>query len=408
MRKPARKRIGEEANFQEREDLRTKLIAKTMFGLESVLAQELRDIGATGIQEINRAVLFDFSPEILYKANLHLRTALKILQPIKEFNAYSPEELYDACLKMKWEAFLSLKKTFAVDFTVKSPFFTHTQYAALKVKDAICDRFRSQRGNRPDVNTENPDILINLHIKDSRVTISLDTTGQSLHKRGNRASQNDAPINEVLAAGLILLSGWDAKSNFVDAMCGSGTILLEAASIATKTPPNLKRERFCFMNYENFDQDLFHKVKMEAQEQIVSPQCSISGSDIEAKAVNITLKNMRAAGFMPYISVQQLNIRDVEPPEGGGVLIINPPYGERITPEDINALYKECGDAFKKNFQGYSCWIFSSNEAAFKHVGLKPTRNITLFNGSLECKFRKYEIYAGSKKDAYKTKTPLD
>ncbi len=377
----------------------TKIICKTFQGLEQVLAEELQTLNAQNIQVIKRAVVCDYNLELLYRCNLELRTCLKVLVPVFEFESNSPEDLYNFASRISWEDFFNIDQSFAIDFTIQSEYFKHSQFASLKLKDAICDRFRNlHKGKRPDVNTEKPDILFNLHIYRNQVTVSLDSSGTSLHQRGNRIEQTIAPINEVLAAGLVLLSKWDKQSHFIDAMCGSGTIVLEAASMAINKAPNLDRTYFCFKHWKNYDKSLYNDICTELEQKITKFPYKIIGSDNSKKSIFTTQTNVKKAGYNSIIEVRESSIQKVIPPMGKGTLIINPPYGERMQTHEIDRLYKQIGTAFKEHFTGYTCGIISSDIEALKNIGLKPFKKYALINGKLDCIFNLYEMYEGSKR----------
>jgi putative N6-adenine-specific DNA methylase len=366
--------------------------------LEEVLANELHDIGASEIELSNRAVSFKGDHTVMYKANYWCRTALHILKPITSFYIRREEDLYKKIYDIKWEEILSSKGTIAVDANVNASVMTHSHYVALKTKDAIVDRFRDLENIRPNVDTENPDLRINIHLFKNLCNVSIDSSGYSLHKRGYRIKTGAAPMSEVLAAGIILLSGWDKKSNFIDPMCGSGTIVCEAALIANNIPPGYYRKSFGFEKWKDFDKQLWENIKTEALSLSTEFDNEIIGSDISRESIAIALENAKAAKLHKDIVFQHISFEDQIPPEGGGVMICNPPYGERIVPDDIIKLYQEIGNGLKKNYKGYNAWIISSDLNALKFVGLKPTRKIILFNGPLECRLAKFEIYDGSKK----------
>lgn len=377
----------------------TKIICKTFKGLEQVLADELAGLNAKNIEIIKRAVVCDYDKALLYRCNLELRTCLKVLVPLFEFESNSPDDLYGFAIRIPWEDYFSIEQSFAIDYTIQSEFFTHSQFAALKFKDAICDRFRKYfKDKRPDVNPQKPDILFNLHISKNAVTISMDSSGTSLHQRGNRIEQTIAPLNEVLAAGLILMSKWDRQSHFVDAMCGSGTILIEAASMATNKAPNLDRAYFCFKNWKTFDEVVFKTITTELKGRITDFSFKIIGSDNNKKAVYTAKNNVEKAGYKDLIEIREVNMMKMIPPMGRGTLIINPPYGERMQTYEIDRLYKQIGDAFKQHFTGYTCGIISSDMEALKNIGLKPYKKYPVINGKLDCLFCLYEIYEGSKR----------
>jgi putative N6-adenine-specific DNA methylase len=375
-----------------------KFVAKTLFGLEKVLAEELAVLGATEIVPANRAVVFSGNMSLLYKVNYMSRTALSVLMPINEFWIKSADDLYKKCLKIGWENYMDVNKTFAVTPVVQSPLFNHTGYAGLKLKDAVADYFRNIDGKRPSVDPANPDILINLHISNEKVTVSLDSSLIPLFKRGYRQEQAAAPLNEVLAAGMLLISGWNGHTNLIDPMCGSGTIPIEAGLIASNIPAGKFRSFFGFQKWKEYDQNLFRSVIETADSGIRKPSVNISGSDISESAILQAVKNVNSAGLKDAISLNVADFKTLNSAEGEGVIYINPPYGERLLPEDTDTLYSMIGTTLKHNFQGYSAWIISSNKESLKHIGLKPKEKHFLYNGSLECIFNKYELYAGSKK----------
>jgi putative N6-adenine-specific DNA methylase len=382
----------------EKKDIKFKMVAKTFRGLEDVLYKELENLGATDLNKGNRMVEFTGNQKMLYKANFHLRTALKILKPIFEFKAKNEDELYKSIQTIDWSNYFDLKNTFSVDSVVFSNNFSHTKYVALKVKDAIVDQFREKFGKRPYVEVDDPDLRINIHISNDLCTVSLDSSGDSLHKRGYRIKTNKAPLNEVLAAGMILLSGWDGKSLFIDPMCGSGTLVIEAAMMAHNIPPGLYRKKFGFETWKDFDSELLENIyEEESPENKID--ISIIGSDISEIATRISLENIENAALKKKIDVITKPIEDFIPPKDEiGTIITNPPYGERLKKNEINDFYKSLGDKFKKSFKGYNIWMLSSNFEAIKNIGLHPSKKMTLFNGALECKFLNYEIYEGSKK----------
>lgn len=376
-----------------------KILAKTFYGLEAVLAEELKNLGASDIQILTRAVQFEGDEKLLYRANLELRTALRLLVPFRTFKTKHENHFYKKIKGIDWSEFLSLEDTFAIDATTQSKYLDHSKYLSLKAKDAIVDQFREKTGLRPNVNTRSPNLRINVHLsKDNLCTLSLDSSGDSLHKRGYRISSVEAPINEALAAGMILLSGWQKKSNFIDPMCGSGTLPIEAALIAYNIPPQLHRSNFGFKKWKDFDKDLWEDVVQEAREKIIGFEHRILGFDKSFEALRISNHNALAAHMEGKIIFRRQKFEKLDPPSENGFLIMNPPYGERIEQEDINAFYKMIGDRLKQKFSGYEAWIISSNKEALKNIGLRPSRKITLFNAALECKFQKFELYEGTKK----------
>ncbi len=382
----------------ENSDIKFKMVVKTFRGLEDVLFNELKNLGAINLIKGNRMVEFVGNQEMLYKANFHLRTALKILKPIFEFKVKNEDQLYKSIQTIDWSTYFDLEGTFAVDSVVFSNYFTHTKYVALKVKDAIVDQFRDKYGKRPDVDVDDPDLRINIHISNETCTVSLDSSGDSLHKRGYRIKANKAPLNEVLAAGMILLSGWDKKSLFIDPMCGSGTLVIEAAMMAHNIPPGLYRKKFGFESWKDFNSELLEDIyEEESPENKID--INIIGADISEIATRITSENIDNAALKKKIEVITKPINDFIPPKDEcGTIITNPPYGERLKKDEINSFYKELGDKFKNSFKGYNIWLISSNFGAIKNIGLHPSKKMTLYNGALECKFLNYEIYEGSKK----------
>ena len=380
--------------------MKQEYIVKTLFGLEDVLERELIDLGFEQVVRLNRACSFVTDKKGLYKANLALRTGLKILKPLFSFEAFSEHELYNGIKKFDWDQLIDLKQTFAVQSVVNSEFFNHSKYVALKTKDAIVDKIREKKGLRPNVDTENPDVLLHINVSMQKVSISIDSSGEPLYKRGYRSNTVAAPINEVLAAGMIGLSGWDAKTPFYDGMCGSGTFLIEAALKAANVAPNFNRKNFGFSYWPDFDKNLLNEVKAElkAAEQNQIPY--IAGSDLSNMAVAISQENIENAGFLGKVFVERRPFNRFKPREEDkeGTLILNPPYGERLESDDIIALYKSIGDQLKQNFSGFQAWIISSDLEAIKFIGLRPERKIQLYNGPLECKFYKFSLYSGTKK----------
>lgn len=373
-----------------------KMVAKTFAGLEQVLADELTSLGAESVTVERRAVSFYGNQETLYKANFLLRTALRILKPVAEFEVTKKEQLFIHAKKVKWTDHLALGKTFAIDSTVQSETFVNTMYASLKVKDAIADHFREVTGKRPSVNTTDPDIRINVHLMGNHCILSLDSSGESLHKRGYRVGQGEAPLNEVLAAGMILLSGWRGERNFVDPMCGSGTLLIEAAMIAKGIPPGMYRKSFGFERWPDFNQNLFEEIYNREYETEFNGK--IVGSDISVMNISIAKANIKNAGLSKSIEVSVQDIRKLEPPFENGIIITNPPYGERIKPQSIEDLYTEIGNVFKRKLSGYEAWVISGSVEGLKSIGLKPSRKIELFNGSIPCSFRCYNLFQGPRK----------
>jgi putative N6-adenine-specific DNA methylase len=375
------------------------LIAKTLYGLEQVLAAELEAIGARQIKIANRAVYFAGNKEMIYKSNFYLRTAISILIPIRTFKISNEIDLYNKVQEIDWSAFMNLDMTFAVESTVYSSKFKHTQYPALKVKDSIVDQFRKKTNKRPNVDTNHPDVLINIHISEDTCTISLNSSGEPLFKRGYRIATQEAPLNEILAAGLVYLSGWEPEQNLVDPMCGSGTILIEAALIANKIPPGIFRKDFGFKKWLDFDNELYNKIiQVKETKNIKKTKAHIIGSDISKYAIKSAKENIKNAHLQNEIELYVNDFQMFTPDIEKGVIITNPPYGERLKPEDIVEFYKSFGNTLKKNYLNFNAWILSANLIAMKFIGLHPSTKIKLMNASLECTFNKYEIYEGTKK----------
>jgi len=392
------------------ENNRYSMIAKTSYGLEKVLSDELAAIGAEDMELLNRAVSFTGTKETMYRANLELRTALRILVPIYSFRVRDEVDLYRETKKFNWDKYLNPNTTFAIDSHVYSDNFNHENFVALKTKDAIVDQLRTVFGRRPDVDVINPDLRLNVHINDDQCSISLDSSGNSLHKRGYRIGQGLAPINEVLAAGMILLSGWDGQCNFIDPMCGSGTFLMEAATIAYNIAPGIKIEEFGFMKWKDYDPDLWEKILANAKSRERDFEHKIIGFDESPKAIKIAKDNIKNAelGWKVLLKVKSMEEIVPEDLDGGGTVMINPPYGERLEEDDILDLYKTMGDCMKQNFEGCSVWIISSNKEALKEIGLRTSKKLTLYNGALECKYHNYQIYKGSRKSKYLKNEEID
>lgn len=372
-------------------------IAKTMAGLEGVLADELTALGATGVRPLKRAVAFEGDTALMYRANYELRTALRILQPLHSFEARNEQAYYRAIRDIDWSKHLAVSGSLAVDAVVKSEIFRHSQFLALLTKDAIVDQFRDRFNRRPDVNTVAPDLRIHVHAHDSRCEVALDTSGDSLHKRHYRRDTVEAPLNEVLAAGMILLTGWDGRSPFVDPMCGSGTLPIEAALLARRMPPQYLRPGFGFYRWPDFDAKLWKNVKKAADDRIQAPEFPILAADKDNRARNATSINVMAAGLEEYIQIEKTPFEKLEPPAWPGILIMNPPYDERLKLESAVAFYKSIGDRLKQRWAGWDAWILSAHLEALKHLGLHASRRIQLLNGALECGFHKFSLYEGTK-----------
>lgn len=384
---------------------RFKMIAKTIYGLEEVLAKELEACGATEIQPITRAVAFQGDMRVLYRANYTCRTALSILKPFAEFDANNPDELYDKVYQLPWEKMMDVDCTFMIDSTTSGSVFTHSYFAALRTKDAIVDRFRNKFGRRPSVDTENAEYKFNLHINDNHVTLLMNSSGESLHKRGYRQAVGVAPLNEVLAAGMIQLTGWQCDCNFYDPMCGSGTLLIEAAMLANGIPAQYYREsEFSFMHWKEFNRAEWRIVK-DAADRLIGRtdfDYEIWGNDIDGDVIEQAETNLQYTKLHKDVMLYNGDLKNQQPPEGRTLIVTNPPYGERIRIEDLNSLYASFGDTMKHLYgEGCDVWMISSDMDALKHVGLKPNRKILLYNGSLECRYMHFPLYAGSKKDQY-------
>ena len=384
-----------------------KMVAKTMVSLEEVLADELRAMGADNVTPATRAVEFEGDMRLLYRANYCCRTALAILKPFAEFDADDEQQLYDQVYKIRWEKIMDVDATFMIDATTSGEVFTHSYYAALKTKDAIVDRFRRNFGKRPSIDTEMPDYKFNLHIRDNHVTLLMNSSGDSLHKRGYRQGVGVAPINEVLAAGLLKLAGWQCDSNFYDPMCGSGTMLIEAAMMANSIPAQYYRgNRFGFMHWKEFNLGEWKSVKAEEDRKIgsIDFEGEIWGNDIDPQVIDQCEKNLEYTKLHHDVMLHVGDFADQDVPEGKTLIVTNPPYGERIKVDDLNAMYERLGDTFKQRY-GKDCevWLITSDFEAMKHIGLHPSKKIPVQNGALDCRFLKFELYDGSKKAKYQT-----
>jgi len=373
------------------------MIAKTFEGLEEVLAKELSDLGAENIGLLKRGIEFQGDKRLLYLANYTCRTALRILVPVARFRAADETMLYDGVRAVPWEKYLDVTGKFVIDSVISYSPFSHSGFVTLKAKDAVADRFRDRFGKRPDVDTIDPDLRINVHLFKESCTVSIDSSGSSLHLRGYRKATTEAPLNEVLAAGLILLSGWDRKMPFVDPMCGSGTLLIEAALMAGKVPSGYYRPLFGFERWKDFDRKLWDIVKRECEEEIVEPEEPIHGFDRDDKAIQACLTNIEEAGVENFVKVDKADFNTSPPPFPRGFMLTNPPYGERIKVDDIKQFYKDIGDVLKKNYAGYTAWLLGSDLEALKFIGLRPSRKIKVMNGPLECKLVKFDLYEGKK-----------
>ncbi len=378
------------------------MVAKTLFGFEDILAREIADLGGGRIEQGVRSVEFYGDTGFMYKANLCLRTALKILKPVASFKVRNEADLYHGVYQQPWQDYFSPNQTFAIHATLKTDVFNHSLFVAQKTKDAIADKFRKLGKNRPSVDTQNPDIRISIHISDSRATISLDSSGASLHHRGYRTITNIAPINEVLAAGILKLSGWNGDKHFMDPMCGSGTFLVEAAMMACNVPVQINREHFSFINWPDYDPELFDKIRESALNRSREFHHTIIGLDKAPSAVRKSAENIENSGLGEFIKVNQDDFfKTVKQVEGDLHMVFNPPYGERLNVH-MPSFYKKIGDTLKQGYPGTDTWLITANLESIKHVGLRPSRKIKLFNGKLESRLLNFKIYEGSKKAKYK------
>ena len=381
-----------------------EMVAKTFQGLEDVLAEELRSLGAENVMPGKRMVAFEGNKELLYRANLCCRTALRILKPFFKFTAKDADSLYEQAKEYDWSQLLTIDKTFQIDTVAYSDEFSHSRFVTYRIKDAIVDWFKDRYGadKRPGVRLVDADVMINVHISGTDVTLSLDSSGESLHKRGYRAAQTEAPINEVLAAGILLRSGYRGDCPLVDPMCGSGTFLIEAAMIAANINPGIYRRSFAFERWKDFDADLFDSIFNDDSAER-DPVYPIVGADISPKAIDIARENIKSAGMAKYISLEVKPIsRWDEAPQPAGILVTNPPYGERISAPDMDALYATIGNRLKNVFQGYHVWIIGYRDEYFAKIGLAASEKVPVLNGALECELREYVIFEGDKKSFLK------
>lgn len=371
-----------------------KLIAKTFQGLEEVLAQELTKLGAEDIEQGNRVVYFTGDKEIMYRANFELRTAVRILKPITTFEATNADEVYNAVKEIDWTQYLDLSTTFAVDSVVYSEDFRNSKFVSYKVKDAIVDFFREKTGQRPNISVASPDIKFNVHISDKSCTLSLDSSGESLHKRGYRQASVESPINEVLAAAMIMMTGWDGECDFIDPMCGSGTLLIEAALIARNMAPGIFRKNYAFEKWKDFDAELFEKIYNDDSKEREFTH-HIYGYDQDWEAIAAAMQNVKAAGVTSDITLTVQPIQKFTQPEEKAIMVTNPPYGERISSPNLLSLYRTIGEKLKHQFVGNEAWIIGYREETFDNIGLRPSLKVSLYNGALNCTFCKYSIFSG-------------
>ncbi len=371
-----------------------KMIAKTLMGLEEVLARELRELGMKGVSVGRRMVEFEGGREEMYRANFCLRTATRVLCPIREFRAHSADDVYREVYAMPWEKYIDEGRTFAVDSVTYSEELKNSHFVAYRVKDAIVDYFRDKTGRRPNISVTNPDIQLHIHIAGTDAMLSLDSSGESLHKRGYRQEAGEAPMNEVLAAGILLLTGWRGETDLIDPMCGSGTFLVEAALIARNMAPGLFRKGYAFEKWKDFDRELMQKIYDDDSREREFRH-KIYGYDIDPKAVAMSMKNVRAAGLMKDVELTLQDFKDFEQPRGKAMMVMNPPYGERISSTNLLATYRMIGERLKHAFRGNTAWIISYRSECFHQIGLKPSEKISLMNGQLKCELHKYELFEG-------------
>lgn len=373
------------------------IIAKTISGLENMLAHELETLGANGIIRLNRAVSFSGDNEMMYKVNYACRTALRILKPLFHFEILEQKDLYDNLYEFPWEDHLDAEQSLAIDAVISYTVFTNSQFVAQKSKDAIVDRLRDKTGRRPSVDLENPGLKVNVHLFKDTCTVALDSSGQSLHRRGYRKSTGPAPINEVLGAGLLKLSEWDTVTPLFDPMCGSGTLLIEAAMLAKQMPAGFFREQWGFMKWRDFDAGLWEKVRDDCNAMISPLRVKIHGSDRAERAIESARENLRFTGLYEDVTLAIRSFEDSAPPFEKGLILSNPPYDERLQIEDSMAFYKMIGDTLKRKYPGYTAWLISSDLETIKFIGLRPSRRIPVFNGPLECRFLNFDLFSGKK-----------
>ncbi len=375
------------------------LSATTLFGLEEILAEELRSLGAKNIRVQRRFVEFSGDQYIMYKANLWCRTAIRILKPIASFAIHKEKDLYNEIKKIRWDQYITTKSTIAIDSFVRNSIFTHSLYVSQLTKDAIIDQMRDKSGSRPGVDLKDPDLRLNLHIQHNNVVLSLDSSGDSLHKRGYRIQTNTVPLNEVLAAGILYLTGWDRNSSFIDPMCGSGTFLIEAAMMALGRIPGYYRSKFGFMRWLDFDSGLYRNIQDEAvkaeKDALAFP---IEGSDVNKKTFQIACRNVQNAAMEDFIQIHHKAFEEQTPPPAPGVMVMNPPYGERQEANQLLEKYKMIGDVLKSMYEGYTAYILTGNLQEAKHIGLRTSFRKELFNGPIECRLLKFELYSGSRR----------
>ncbi len=386
---------------------KNRIVAKTFFGLEEVCINELKSIGANGIQKLNRAVAFDFNKEILYKANLWSRTALAFLVNIEEFSFHDQDDFYNKLKAINWDNYFNVNKTIFIKSIINRTHFDNSHFVSLRAKDAIVDYFRDKYNKRPSVDSENPDVKLEFYLNGDKCLVSLDSSGESLFKRGYRKIHGEAPINEALAASLLLLSGYKPGKLLIDPMCGSGTFAIEASLIATNTAPGLLRKDYCFKNWNDYDESLWKKILSEAKSQVNDNQFEIIAFDINGKSVDAARQNILRAGMLGRIKLSRKDFFKFNPPSKPGIIIMNPPYGQRLKNENLLEFYRNIGRKLKFNYSGYKAWIISSEISAIQKIGLKPEAKYKLLNGKIECRFDGYSLYDGSKRENKKPGKPF-
>lgn len=375
------------------------MLAKTLYGLEDLLAEELRSLGASNVERGVRSVSFEGDSGFMYKANLCCRTAIKILKPIKSFNVFNEDQLYSRIYDIPWEDYMQSNGTLSCESTVFSNRFSHSKYIALKTKDAIVDRFRDRTGHRPDIDRYNASLHVDIHIDRGIATVSLNSSGPSLHKRGYRAALVTAPINEVLAAGIVLLTGWRGQTHFLDPMCGGGTLLIEAAMIAAGIPANINRSQFGFQLWPDYDVELFELIRQSALNRIKEPKVAIKGYDMDEEVVYKARQNVKAANLEEFIKVEKRDFFKSKKEQDGPLqLVFNPPYDERLGISSIADFYGKIGSTLKHSYPGSKAWMITAQLEGLKSVGLRPSKKIKLYNGKLDSRLVCYELYEGSKK----------
>ena len=375
-----------------------EMVAKTFMGLEDILAQELTELGAGNVEKGCRVVTFTGDKALMYRANFALRTAIRVLKPIRHFEARSADEVYDRVKEIDWQEVIGEGRTFTVDSVVYSETFSNSRFVTYKVKDAIVDQFRERTGQRPNISVSDPDVRLNVHINGTEATLSLDSSGESLHRRGYRQESVEAPLNEVLAAGMIMMTGWRGETDFIDPMCGSGTIPIEAALIACNIAPGVFRKEYAFEKWADFDKDLFDEIYNDDSKEREFGH-HVYGYDVDYKAVNIAATNVKAAGLTKYVTIAQRDFKDFNGVEEPAIIVTNPPYGERISTQNLLETYKMIGERLKHAFKEGDAWILSYKEECFQQIGLKPSVKVPLYNGSLECEYRKYQLFGGKFRD---------